>query len=158
MKNKWWYFFAIGLLALDLLTKAFTDGVDIRGTNPFVDLVSVHNYGASFGVLSGHGIFFIVLASIFVVGMLCYDFAVKKDNNENGWFFVGFNLILAGIIGNVIDRIVFGYVRDFISLAFMNFPVFNVADVCLTVGTICLIVWLVFFCGKTQKKKGEEAK
>ena len=144
---------ALALLGVDMVTKFLTDGVNISGTNFFVDIISVHNYGASWGMFAGHGILFIILALVFVVGMLCYDFLVKKNNNENGWFFVGFNLILAGIIGNVIDRIAFGYVRDFISLAFMNFPVFNVADMCLTVGTICIIVWLVFFYGKTAKNQ-----
>lgn len=153
MKNKWWYFLALGLILLDMLTKFLTDGVNIQNTNIFVDIISVHNYGASWGMLSGHGVLFIVLAVIFVSLMFCYDFLVKKNNNENGWFFVGYNLVLAGILGNVIDRIAFGYVRDFISLAFMDFPVFNVADICLTVGTICVIVWLVFFCGKEKNKE-----
>ena len=147
---------ALGLLGLDMLTKFLTDGLDIEGTNIFVDIISVHNFGASWGMLSGHGGLFVVLAFVFVVLMLCYDFLVKKDNNENGWFFVGFNLVLAGIVGNAIDRIVFGYVRDFISLGFMNFPVFNVADVCLTVGTICIIVWLLFFYGKNKNKEKEK--
>lgn len=156
MKNKFWYFLAFGLVVLDLITKYLTDGVNITGTNVFVDIVSVHNYGASWGILAGHGVFFVVLAIIFVAGMLCYDFFAKKDNHENGWFFVGFNLVLAGITGNVVDRIIFGYVRDFISLAFINFPVFNVADICLTVGTICIVVWLLFFCGKPRKNlKGQ---
>lgn len=155
MKNKWWYFLAFGLVALDLITKSITDGVNIVGTNAFVDFVSVHNGGASWGMMQGHQVLFIVLAVLFVGGMLCYDFLVKKNNNENGWFFVGFNLVLAGIIGNVIDRIDFGYVRDFISLAFMDFPVFNVADICLTIGTICIVVWMLFFCGKKPKNKVE---
>ena len=156
MKNKWWYFLALALIGLDMLTKFLTEGANISGTNPFLNIISVHNFGASWGMLSGHGVLFIVLAVVFVALMLSYDFFVKKNNNENGWFFVGFNLILAGILGNVVDRIVFGYVRDFISLAFMDFPVFNIADVCLTVGTICIIVWLVFFYGKTKKVKTDD--
>lgn len=155
MKNKWWYFLALGLEALDMLTKFLTDGVSITGTNVFVDIISVHNIGASWGMLAGQRILFIILAILFVTGMLCYDFLSKQNNRENGWFYVGYNFILAGIVGNVIDRIIFGYVRDFISLAFMQFPVFNVADICLTVGTICIIVWLLFFYGKKTKNTKE---
>ena len=156
MKNKWWYFLAFLLLVLDMVTKYITDGIDITGTNIFINLISVHNVGASWGMLAGQQILFILLAIIFVAGLLCYDILSKKDNNENGWFFVGFNLILAGIIGNAIDRIVFGYVRDFISLAFMSFPVFNVADICLTVGTVCITIWLIFFYGKKSKNTKEK--
>ena len=156
MKNKWWYFLALGLIALDMITKFVTDGVNIVGTNVFVDIVSVHNTGASWGMLAGQRILFIILAVLFVGGMLCYDFLSKKDNHENGWFFVGYNLVLAGIVGNAIDRVAFGYVRDFISLAFMQFPVFNIADVCLTIGTICIVVWLIFFYGKKQNTKEED--
>lgn len=156
MKNKFWYFLALGLFVLDLITKYATDGLNIVGTNVFVDIISVHNYGASWGMMAGHGVLFIVLGIIFVIGMFCYDFLVKKDYHENGWFFVGFNLILAGIMGNVYDRIIFGYVRDFISCAFIDFPVFNVADVCLTIGTGSMLVWLLFFCGKPRKNlKGQ---
>lgn len=152
MKNKWWYFLALGLLGLDMLSKFLTEGLNITNTNVFIDIISVHNYGASWGMMEGQKILFIVLGVAFIVGMVCYDI-FSKPKNENGWFFVGYNLILAGILGNMIDRIVFSYVRDFISLAFMQFPVFNIADICLTVGTICIVVWLVFFFGKTETQK-----
>ena len=152
MKNKWWYFLALGLLVLDMLTKFLTEGANITNTNIFIDIISVHNVGASWEVLAGQRVLFIVLGIIFIVGMVCYDI-FSKNNNENGWFFAGYNLILAGILGNMIDRIVFSYVRDFISLAFMQFPVFNIADICLTVGTICIVVWLIFFFGKNKAQK-----
>ena len=65
--------------------------------------------------------------------------------------------MVGGIIGNVVDRMFLGYVRDFISLQFMNFAVFNIADSALTVGVICLIVWLLFFSyrDKQKNKKGK---
>lgn len=155
MKNKWWYFLALGLIIVDMLSKYFTDGLDISDTNVFVNIVSVHNIGASWGILAGQRILFIILAVLFVGGMLCYDFLSKQNNRENGWFFIGYNFILAGIVGNLIDRIFLGYVRDFISLAFMQFPVFNVADMCLTIGTVCIVVWLLFFYGKKSKNTKE---
>ena len=57
-------------------------------------------------------------------------------------------LIFGGAVGNLVDRINFQKVRDFIYLEFIRFPVFNVADICLTVGVILLGVYVVFFAGK----------
>ena len=69
-------------------------------------------------------------------------------------------LILGGLFGNLIDRIAFGYVRDFVHLDFMSFPVFNVADIALTVGCICFIIY-VLFCnpfGEEEQKTAQGEK
>ena len=60
-------------------------------------------------------------------------------------------LILAGAVGNIVDRIALGYVRDFIYFELIDFAVFNFADSCLTVGTIVLIIYLLFFYSKDEK-------
>lgn len=57
---------------------------------------------------------------------------------------LGLALVLSGAIGNLIDRVALGYVRDFIAFDFMNFPVFNFADSCITVGAVLLIVSVLF--------------
>ena len=62
---------------------------------------------------------------------------------------------MAGAIGNLIDRILFGYVRDFIYLKFINFPVFNIADMALTFGIILLLLYIIFY---TTKKTNNEIK
>ena len=60
--------------------------------------------------------------------------------------------MIGGIVGNIVDRIAFGYVRDFISLQFMHFAVFNVADSALCVGVVFMIAWLIFYAFKGQKE------
>ena len=65
-------------------------------------------------------------------------------------------LIISGAIGNLIDRIFLGYVRDFLSFDLIHFPIFNFADSCLTIGIILLCVFLVFIEPKISKKKENE--
>lgn len=151
-----WYILGIAVLVLDLVTKSITDGVIYQnGISGIFSIQSYHNTGASFSMFAGVGgakIVFIVLG-IIVGGFIIAYSIMAKNANLNTWFFIGASLMVAGILGNVIDRIFLGYVRDFISLEFMNFAVFNIADTALTIGTICLIVWLVFFAYRTNKGK-----
>lgn len=76
---------------------------------------------------------------------------------------LGLALVLSGAIGNLIDRVALGYVRDFIAFDFMNFPVFNFADSCITVGAVLLIVSVLFtksgrayFAALDEKKQKPE--
>ena len=94
----------------------------------------------------------IVCFAIGGIGMVAFDIFYKKDFKANGWYRVGFACIFGGIIGNMVDRIFVGFVRDFISLDFINFPVFNVADIALTVGCICFAVFVIFFAFRDDKK------
>ena len=65
-------------------------------------------------------------------------------------------LILAGAVGNLIDRVFMGYVTDMIKTLFMDFAVFNVADCCVVVGTIALAVYLVFFYKEVKSSEQKE--
>ncbi len=152
MQIKWWYFLSLGVIFIDLLTKHLLDGQNYGVIDGFFSVVTVHNTGASWGVLAGAQWFFILISVVFLVGMLLFDFLYKKDFGANAWYRIGFTLVLGGLIGNLFDRIVFGYVRDFIHLDFMSFPVFNVADMALTIGCICILIFLVFFCRFGEKE------
>lgn len=66
-------------------------------------------------------------------------------------------LVLSGGLGNLIDRIAFGYVTDMFRTLFMNFAVFNVADICITVGAVWLAVYVLFGYEKLEKKSKKEA-
>jgi signal peptidase II len=97
----------------------------------------IHNRGAAFGILKSQGPIFI-LTAIFAIILIYLDL---KKNKHKKIYSISLSLILAGAIGNLIDRLVFGYVIDF--LDFRIWPVFNVADSAITVGAV-LLGWLVF--------------
>ena len=111
----------------------------------------VENTGAAFGVL---GKSTLVLTVVSALAMVVLCFVLVKFRKELSKFGrVGLALIIAGGLGNLIDRVFLGYVVDFINLEFMHFAVFNVADICATVGTICLLIAIIF--GERKKGKGE---
>ena len=118
------------------------------------------NTGAGWSFLSGVSwaqTFFKVTTVIALAIMLFFSVYSLIKNKK--WLFISFSLCIAGAVGNFIDRIINGFVIDFISFIFgnYNFPVFNVADICLTVGVIMLIVYLLFLDDNgVLRKNGKE--
>ena len=96
----------------------------------------VKNYGAAFNIFNGSRIF-LSLISIFFSILLIY--LILRKNNLNEFDLYSFSFILGGTIGNGIDRILKGYVIDFINLNFISFPVFNIADISINIGFIFLL-------------------
>ncbi|MEK6923057.1 MAG: signal peptidase II [Nanoarchaeota archaeon] len=104
-------------------------------------LESSRNYGAAFGILQGYKILFII------IGMMAIFLFIYYRKRFSGLGFYGMIFLLGGTIGNLIDRIVLGYVRDFIALGF--WPSFNLADSYNTTGVVLLIIYV----WKTEQKK-----
>ena len=100
----------------------------------------VKNYGAAFNILSGSRIF-LSTVSIVISFFLIYFILYKK--NISNIDLLSFSFIMGGTIGNGIDRITKGYVIDFINLNFINFPVFNIADISINIGFIFIIFGLI---------------
>ena len=96
----------------------------------------VRNYGAAFNIFSGSRIF-LSLISVFFSILLIY--LIFRKNTINSLDLYAYSFILGGTFGNGIDRIYKGFVIDFINLNFMNFPVFNIADIYINVGFIFLL-------------------
>ena len=96
----------------------------------------VKNFGAAFNLFSGNRIFLSIL-SLTITMILIYIILNKKDLNNID--LLSFSFVLGGTIGNGIDRIIKGYVIDFINLNLINFPVFNVADISINIGLIIFI-------------------
>ena len=96
----------------------------------------VRNYGAAFNIFSGSRIFlsFISITSAII---LSYFIFISENKLINKY---GLSFILAGSIGNGIDRVLNGYVIDFIKIKFINFPVFNIADIVINIGVLLLII------------------
>ncbi len=97
-------------------------------------LTSVHNEGAAFSIMYGLRYILIAISIAFLVFIIYYMYKKKKYNIE-------FALIIGGLIGNLIDRIVFGYVIDYIGVIIFKyyFPIFNIADALIVIGAIILL-------------------
>ncbi len=115
---------------------------EIRVT-PFFNLTLVYNAGAAFGFLSGasgwQNMLFIVIALVACIFIL---FMVRRLGASDVQMMTGLMLVLGGAIGNLIDRLRFGYVIDFIDLYYRawHWPAFNIADSAITVGAVLLVL------------------
>ena len=96
----------------------------------------VRNYGAAFNIFEGNRVF---LSSISIISSLILIYFIFFKGRLNLFDRYGLSLILSGSLGNGIDRIIKGYVIDFINLNLLDFPIFNIADIAINIGTIILI-------------------
>jgi len=126
----------------DRLTKLFFSDLLVYGESlPIIrnvlHMTMVHNTGIAFGFFKDQGITFIVIPVVAVV-LLVFNIYYYRQNNEaiSRVYIVAFSMIMGGAIGNLIDRIVYGYVIDFID--FRVWPVFNIADSAITIGAVLI--------------------
>ena len=142
--------YSIIFFILDCISKVIVNNFvslteSITVINNFFYLTNVHNLGAAWSFFSGQRILLIVvgIAALFFIFRWINDF---KNNNKNIW---AFSLLISGLLGNLFDRIIYGYVRDFLDFRFgsYNYPVFNLADTFIFCGVIVLILAII---------KGEE--
>ena len=112
-----------------------------------VELRYYLNDGMAFSMLAGKQTLLIVMTSIMLVCVL----ALLLLRKMNPWERVSWMLILGGGVGNLIDRVLNGEVVDYINVLFMNFAVFNFADICITTGVIMLMLWVVYDSIKRDK-------
>ncbi|MDO4536961.1 MAG: signal peptidase II [Coriobacteriales bacterium] len=106
-----------------------------------MNLVHVENTGAAFSMGEGAGPLFVLIALVFLAGAAIF---VWRTDDMPLRLAGAVGLVAGGGIGNMIDRIMNGSVTDFFATAFIDFPVFNVADICVTVGIVCVVIgfWL----------------
>jgi len=96
----------------------------------------VKNYGAAFNIFSGSRVFLSLISILFFILLI---YLIFRINTLNSFDLYSYSFILGGTIGNGIDRLYRGFVVDFINLNFINFPVFNIADISINVGFILLL-------------------
>ncbi len=146
-------FFLISALVicLDQTTKFCFEGVQKKLIGNFLWISSVHNDGAAFGTFSGARWWFVAFSFI-AIAVLFYILFAKKIS-QSTTFVISLSLLFSGIVGNLIDRIYFGYVRDFIDFKFSNFAVFNFADSALTIGCCILVVFFIVLEIKDYRNK-----
>jgi len=141
IRNKRFYYILLSILIflIDQFSKYLINiNHNSLINNDFIlfTIVYVKNYGAAFDILSGSRIFLSTVSTIFSI-VLIYFILIKKNlNNLN---LLSYSFILGGTIGNGIDRINKGYVVDFINLNFIDFPVFNIADISINIGLLFII-------------------
>lgn len=112
----------------------------------------IHNSGASFGMLANSRVFLIILSFVAIIIILRYMNSFKKTITN----IIGFGLVLGGILGNLFDRILYGYVKDFLDFVIFkyDFPVFNFADIFIVIGVIILIVSII----RGEDKNGSKSR
>ncbi|MDD3626141.1 MAG: signal peptidase II [bacterium] len=155
---------AIIIIIIDQISKLYirhhiplNSNIDvIKG---FFHIVNVTNKGIAFGLMDNFSTnrpVLFILITIFSIIVLVYFYVlfIKEENHSN---FIVFSLagIIGGAFGNFIDRLILGYVTDFILIHYKNFswPAFNIADTCISVGAVGLIIFLIFT--KEPKEESE---
>lgn len=149
-----WLIIAVLIIIADQVTKYFVvSGMNVGDTafgilNLF-DITYVQNKGAAFSLLSGKISFLSVISVVFCIGVLIY-WIKKKPTHQ--LLCTSLTMMFAGALGNAVDRIFRGFVIDYIQTLFINFPVFNIADIGITVGAILLVIYFIWF-----DKEGKDA-
>lgn len=109
--------------------------------NPILDLIFVQNTGAAFSILENSKLFLIIF-SIVALGMILY-YSIKNSEKFSTISAFWAAMLVAGISCNLYERIMFGFVRDFFKLNFIDFPVFNISDVFINIGVLAIIIIII---------------
>ena len=106
--------------------------------NPIFDITLIQNQGAAFNLFDGYKVFLVVFAILAFVLLIYYLIKQIEKVSVIGLFFS--SLLLSGIFNNMCERLMFGYVRDYIKLNFINFPIFNLSDLFINIGVFVMII------------------
>ena len=148
---------ALALVALDQLVKFFVvEHIPLNGHMDFIphllELTYVKNTGAAFSILKEHTW---ILTLISLVLSVVLAVAVFKAAFRHPFGRSALTLLLAGAVGNLIDRVRLSYVVDMFNTLFMTFPVFNVADICVVVGGIAAALYYGLYADKVEPRLRE---
>lgn len=150
------YIISLIIFILDQISKSIistylklNDSIEI--IKDFFYIRYINNKGASWGILENNRFLLIFLSVIAIIIIIRYSYSFKKTKLNT----YGFGLLLGGILGNLSDRIMFGYVKDFLDFIIFryDFPVFNIADISIVVGVMLLIISII----KGEDKSGNKS-
>lgn len=147
---KFIYFLIIVVIfcAVSLLLRNFLE-INFNGADLILFSIDfMRNYGAAFSILSTHTHLLIAISVTVLLSVLLYIYRNLSEFSHSDLFFSA--LLSAGIICNLIERLLDGYVTDYISLNFVIFPIFNISDIYITVGSFFLICNILFSNGKSN--------
>lgn len=135
------YVFIVLIPIVDFILKQWTNkniayGDYVGTIFPFLKITNVKNTGAAFSFFSGGRYFFIAIA---ILEILIFLYVIFVRKNKDKWFLLSSSFIIGGAVGNLVDRIFYGYVFDYLKLSFFS-PVCNFSDYFITLGAVILIV------------------
>lgn len=147
------------VFAVDILSKYFIFSVlknvgdSVEVVPGFFNFVHVENKGAAWGIFAGNQIFLIIISvAVLAVYLTFYILRLKRLKNKISiTLSISVALVVGGCLGNLFDRIFLGYVRDFINLQFISFPVFNIADICVCLSVVFLFIYFIFVFSKEDE-------
>lgn len=147
------------LVALDQAVKYLArtniqSGQVIEFIPRLLGLTYVQNTGAAFSLFSEHTWLLTLISAVVSIAIAA---ALVKNVIRHPFGKLTLAVILAGAVGNLIDRALFGFVTDMFKTLFMNFAVFNVADICVVCGGIAFCVYILFFYDKLEKQDGTDS-
>lgn len=154
-----WVACTLFLIALDQASKLYFehnfDYLERLNILPFFDFILVYNQGAAFSLLadgSGWQRWFFLVLGLGATGFILH---LLKKHKTQTFFCFSLTLIMAGALGNVIDRLAYGHVVDFLLFYWENayFPAFNVADICITIGAVFLILDEILRIRRTKQEQ-----
>lgn len=122
-----------------VISNNITLNTSITIIDNFFYLTNAHNDGAAFSILSGNVIFLILMT---IISLVVIYFFFIKDKNTSKIETIFISMLLGGIIGNFLDRLIHGYVIDYLETIIFNyhFPIFNFADTCIVLGIIGIMI------------------
>ena len=132
-------FFLIDISSKYIISKIVTLGNSIDIIKDFLRLSYVKNTGAAFSILDGNTLLVTIIGIVIIIMIIWYLYKNKVNKMIDK---IGYSLILGGSIGNLFDRVCYGYVRDFIDIQIgeYNYPIFNLADSFIVIGVILLLI------------------
>ena len=115
--------------------------VETMPSNPVFDLIFIQNTSAAFSILENSKIFLISFSALSILAMIIY--LIKNIQKASTFAIFWASLLIAGVFCNMYERIVYGYVRDFFKLNFIDFPVFNISDIFINISVVAIVIIII---------------
>ena len=150
-------FMTLIIIIFDVISKLFVSNILILNESitiipNFFYLTYTHNYGGAWSIFDNSTLFITIVSFLIIIGIIYYLFKNKVTKKIE---IIGYSLLLGGAIGNLIDRVVYGYVIDFLDFNVFgyDFPIFNIADIGIVTGITLLLTSMILEVYKNDNKR-----